>query len=34
MAADPSTLVGRARLKHAVLVGAGRMGSAMARGWI
>ncbi|MBP9234121.1 MAG: pyrroline-5-carboxylate reductase [Hyphomonadaceae bacterium] len=34
MAADPSTLVGGARLKHAVLVGAGRMGSAMARGWI
>ena len=34
MAADPSTLVGRARLKHAVLVGAGRMGSAMARVWI
>ena len=34
MAADPSTLVAGARVKHAVLVGAGRMGSAMARGWI
>ena len=34
MAAGSSTSVEGARLKHAVLVGAGRMGSAMARGWI
>ncbi len=34
MAAGPSSSAGGARLKHAVLVGAGRMGSAMARGWL
>jgi pyrroline-5-carboxylate reductase len=32
-ASDPAS-TGPALLKHAVLVGAGRMGSAMARGWI
>lgn len=34
MAASDAATAGPARLKHAVLVGAGRMGSAMARGWL
>jgi len=34
MAASDAAAAGQARLKHAVLVGAGRMGSAMARGWL
>lgn len=34
MSAKGSAKAGQARLKHAVLVGAGRMGSAMARGWV
>lgn len=34
MAASDAAPADQARLKHAVLVGAGRMGSAMARGWL
>ena len=34
MTSGLSTSVEGAPLKHAVLIGAGRMGSAMARGWV